>query len=529
MQMKSYLRSWKTILFDSPDPEKDAGSGKFLLTLLFFAFLLRLPLVLFPEVIHNDGTGYIYQAKQILLGDWTWGHSPPLYPSLIALFQFPFKNYETAGIWVSVISGTLVIVPIFFLARSVFNERVGAISALFASVHPSLHARSGSVLTESTYFLFLATSVLFGWNAFRKGKLSDILFFGLFTSLAYLTKPEGIGLLFVFAFWTLLINPDRAKREWTKRIGIVLLAVFCFLVFSSPYLIQLRKELGRWEISKKASLSFGPFSEQGTSPVTGVKPWKRVDFPSVMKDPFDALKKSGKGFVISCYKFNQLYAHLLSIFSIIGLILLFKKENRFALKGSLYLISYLLFFFAFVLPFFWITPRYTSQMIPVFIPFAAFGSLGFVGWVGKRSKEVTFQRKFSAISLVIILMALFFQGRIIHTGGHRYIQREAGFWMKDHLPMRAKVMSRLPQEAFYADFPWIGMPVPRKSYEKMINFAYSNGVRYLIIDEEVEKDLPDLQEKLKKEDFVLVLDWKRKNQRIRIYDIGCPGAKEDCR
>jgi 4-amino-4-deoxy-L-arabinose transferase-like glycosyltransferase len=513
----------KQIFLDFFNLEKEGDWRGRVAGLLLFAFLLRLPLVIYPEVIHNDGTAYIYQAKQILLGDWTWGKYPPLYASLIALAHFFFKNYEIAGIWISIIFGTLITVPIYFLGRSIINERVGVLSALFATVQPSLYSCSGSVLTESSYSFFLATSVFFGWNAFKKGKTSDILFLGLFTSLAYLTKPEGIGLLFVFAAWTLLINPDRGRRQLAKRVGIVILATVCFLVFSSPYLIQLRKELGRWEISKKASISLGSFSENGARPITGPKPWRRINFLSILKDSPTALKKMGKGFFISFYKFNQAYAPILSILTIFGLILLFKKENRFALKGNLYLISHFVFFFGIVLPFFWITPRYTSQMIPIFLPWAALGFLGLVGWIKVRSKEWRFQKKFSAILLIFILVALFVQGRVTRTGGHRLIKREVGLWMKDHLPKNAKVMSRLPQEAFYADLPWIMMPT--KSYEEIINKAHSNGVQYLIIDGETEKDLPDLSEKLKKEGLALVLDLKKKKQRIRIYDIGDPREK----
>lgn len=85
------------------------------------------------------------------------------------------QDYEMAGIWVSVIFGTLIVLPIFYLGRAIFDEKVGFLSALFATVHPSLNISSGSVLTESTYHFFLATSVLFSWNAFSKGKFYHLL------------------------------------------------------------------------------------------------------------------------------------------------------------------------------------------------------------------------------------------------------------------------------------------------------------------------------------------------------------------
>ena len=148
---------------------------KTLMLILAFAFVLRIFLIIIPEVIHNDGIEYIRHAKQISSGDWSGGKSPPLYPSLIALVQMITQDYEMAGIWVSVIFGTLIVLPIFYLGRSIFDEKVGFLSALFATVHPSLNISSGSVLTESTYHFFLATSVLFSWNAFSKGKFYHLL------------------------------------------------------------------------------------------------------------------------------------------------------------------------------------------------------------------------------------------------------------------------------------------------------------------------------------------------------------------
>ena len=93
------------------------------------------------------------------------------------------------------------------------------------------------------------------------------LLFGLLTSLAYLTRPEGIGFLIVFGFWILIVNPSGGKRGWTQEVGIVFLAIFCFLLLSGPYLIQIRKETGRWGITKKFVNLDGVFFRGGGSPI----------------------------------------------------------------------------------------------------------------------------------------------------------------------------------------------------------------------------------------------------------------------
>jgi hypothetical protein len=106
---------------------------------------------------------------------------------------------------------------------------------------------------------------------------------------------------------------------------------------------------------------------------------------------------------------------------------------------------------------------------------------------------------------------------MVHTREHRLIQKEAGLWMKDHLPRGVKIMSRLPQEAFYAELPWF--KIPKKSDEEVLMVARSNGVRYLVLDEEVERSSPGFGEKLKEKDLILLKDWNKKDQKIVIFEI----------
>ena len=92
-------------------------TGHILILILFIAFALRLVLVFHPEVIHNDGMEYIRHANEILAGNWTAGASGPVYPALIA-FAYTFtNNFELAGIWVSVIFGMLLVIPVFIWAK----------------------------------------------------------------------------------------------------------------------------------------------------------------------------------------------------------------------------------------------------------------------------------------------------------------------------------------------------------------------------------------------------------------------------
>jgi len=487
--------------------------------ILFIAFALRLILVFQPEVIHNDGIEYVRHAKEVLAGNWTGGKSSPLYPALIALAYGLVKNFELAGIWVSVLFGALLVLPVFYLGKTIFNEKVGIISALVASVQPLLYMHSGSVLTESIYHFFIATSVLFGCYAFSKGRFYQVLLFSLFTSLAFLTRPEAIGFLFVFSVWVVFVNPPKERRYWIKRVAMILIAVLAFLVFSSPYLIAIRKETGKWSISKKVEVSIGSTSEEkDETPLKKGKAWRHgLSLVSWIKHPLSALTIIGTGLLDSFYKFQQAFNPVLFLLALLGWIGIIQRRSQYSLKANFYVMSYHFFFFGLVLPFFLVSRRYTSQMVSISIPWAAFGFWVFLDWVQQRWKFVWKKERFVTILLIILLMVLFIQGRMIHTREHRAIHKEAGLWMKDHLPRGSKIMSRMPQEAFYAELPWTIFP--KKSYEEVLRVARLSGVQYLNINEDIEEDSPGFWGKMEEKDLTLLKDFKRKNQRMSIFKI----------
>jgi hypothetical protein len=235
------------------------------------------------------------------------------------------------------------------------------------------------------------------------------------------------------------------------------------------------------------------------------------------------LGKIGTGILGSLYKFQQAYNPMLFFLAVIGWILLFKRENVYPWKGNFFLLAHLIFYFGFVFPFFFITKRYTSQMVPISIPWAAFGFLESTEWLHRRWGRGVPLKKFSIFLLVLLLAGLFIQGRVIHSREVRVIRKEAGLWMKDHFPRDVKIMSRLPHEAFYAELAW--MRIPEEHYERILQIARSNGVKYLIIDEDIDKSSPGFWENLKREDLILLKDLKREDQKMAVFEVVYPRGK----
>jgi 4-amino-4-deoxy-L-arabinose transferase-like glycosyltransferase len=496
-------------LSDFLNQEMKRVDRRLLLGLLILAFLIRIPLLIYPEVIHVDGVLYVRHARQILSWDWSVGRTHPFYPTLIALFHFLTPTDEMAGIWVSVIFGALLVLPVFYLGKAIFNEKVGSLAALIATVHPFLYTPSGSVLSESIFHFLLATSVLFGWYAFQEGRFKDIFLFGLLASLSYLTRPEGIGFLFVFAGWVLWVNPLGERRRWTKKTAIILLAFISFLVFSFPYFLQLKKDTGRWQISNKIAISMGSLSAEETSDaIEKIRETKKITFSSFIKSPIAVAKKIGAGTLISLYQFQQVFNPLLTVILVWGLLL--SKGRSLSLKVNLYVISYIVYLLCIIHPLFRVNRRYTSHVISICLPWAAFGFIEIAEWVRKKWRNETLQKRVPAFLLIAISIILFVQGRWIHPREQRFIQREAGYWMGDHLPKESKVMAAMPQEAFYSGMTWVR--IPAANVDKIFEEARSKEVHYLVVDEEIEAKFPGFVEKAKEVGFSPLKEWRREEQ-----------------
>lgn len=501
--------------------EKDGMSTLWLTATVVLAFLIRLPLAYFPEVIYNDGVEYVRIAKHILAGNWSEGIVPPIYPILIAVLGFLVRDFELAGILISVIFGALTVLPVYHFTKAVFDGRTAIIAGIFTVFQPLMFAYSGSVLTESTYYFIVASTALFGWLSFAKGRVVHILLFSICAALAYLTKPEGIGFLLVFIAWVVCMHsPMGGNRLFFSRMWIVVLAVVCFTIVSLPYLVQIRKDLGSWQLSKKAAVTVSAFHQHdendGVREGVSQHPKRRLDISAQAKNPFSLMGKVFFGFFEGLFKFQQGFTPYLFLFAFVGFFR--KKDGCYPWKPNLYVLSHVLFFFGFVLPFFWITKRYTSQMMPMVLPWAAWGFWGTVSWSSKWMENRGIQgRKFNIFCLSIIVLALVTQG-VASTGrGHRQIQKDVGHWMKANLPGEAKFMSRLPQEGFYSQLPWTR--IKHTKYSTILSEARSQGADYLVIDDAVLDDAKDFRENIAQGDLILVKEWKKKNRQIFLFRI----------
>src|SRR5437870_10108110 len=103
-----------------------------LIVILFAAVLVRLAWLTVQVVnIEGEGTVYARAAENLIKGkglagisvaggtDWMF---PPLYPILIAGFSLVAGDFELAGRLASLIVGSCLVIPIYFIACRIYGR-----------------------------------------------------------------------------------------------------------------------------------------------------------------------------------------------------------------------------------------------------------------------------------------------------------------------------------------------------------------------------------------------------------------------
>lgn len=219
-------------------------SSKFWLgIILAFAFLIRLAYLVaivgpdsFPTNI--DSIEHHLIAQNIYAGN---GYS--MYGHLTA-YRAPFLTYFMAlsyeifgekftpvrlGI---ILFSLLSIWALFYLAKQIFNEKVGLWAALIASVYPHFIFYNARIFTETPFVLFILVTMIYFIKFLRGDKLYFFFMAAFFLALAILTRPVGFVLLALLSLYLLLRYPF-----WQNIRNIALFILMTFLLIS-PWIIR---------------------------------------------------------------------------------------------------------------------------------------------------------------------------------------------------------------------------------------------------------------------------------------------------
>jgi 4-amino-4-deoxy-L-arabinose transferase-like glycosyltransferase len=513
---------------DSVHRESVFGSEKWnLILLLGIALALRILLYRWTYLIAIDGTGfYLKPAHYFALGRWMDGLAigyHPLYPMLVALFSRFIGDFELSGQMVSILFGTLTVIPMYYLARGAFGAWTAFISSLFLAILPRHVALSADFLSDPTYAFFFISAVWLGWEALRADDWKALFLAGVATGLAYLTRAEGIGVLLVLGPWILFRRID-FHRNYRRNGYACFVLLFSFLVVASPYIIYLRYYTGTWTISRKPAVDrvvvliktklffqkpkvakateefddiVQRLAEKGKVPATGLSRW------------LGGLGSFFKLFVGTCHP-------LLFLLFIIGLVRR-KVPPHWAIREG-YLLS-IMCLYAMVL--YWmaslsyISHRYMISLVALCLIWSGRGLLEFRHWL--------FQRVFSGklgrihltatkgivimtvISAIIILPMTIRPQRAAKQG-----RKEAGLWIRSNSASSPSVYTYMVRVNYYAGGKMVFLGEKKIRYPELVEMARSKLADYLVISEErIESICPGFFELRRPEDLEEVFRTNR--------------------
>jgi 4-amino-4-deoxy-L-arabinose transferase-like glycosyltransferase len=472
-----------------------------LAAITLLGFLARLAFLRFEYVINPDGAAYTRLAESLAAGNWTGFLDPywsPLYPLLIAPATIFTGDVELPGRLVSIIFGSLLPIPVFLLVRQIYGETEALAAAALTAFYGHYLNFAQSVTPSALYFFIFAFIVYFGRQTLWEAGLTKAVTLGAFLGLGYLTRPEAIGYLPIFAvlLWSGFFCEE--PTTFKKRSFLTLALILSFLIIALPYLIYLREATGHWTVSAKLAphLMGGNFSEISALGESRTPP-----------DTF--VGRVGTAFSTLVYNFQKQHKFFSYLFPP-GLIFLAalglggEKWTRGRRKNEIYLLLLFLATFAAYLVTV-VELAYMAAYLGILFGWTAIGIGRLYRWLGENfsgaGRETGFKRIdrdlfFAAGVILAIVYGLPVLGIFRNPAEDReYNWREvktAGLWLEKNVAPRPKIMSFAVQIPFYARGEHI--PLRGKTPDELLPQAKTEGVDLIVISERTEKDLPGIQD-----------------------------------
>lgn len=203
-------------------------------------------------VINPDGMLYIQQAKAIYHGDWQLLRSclpfVSSYPFLIAAAHGVVPSWIDSARVISVLFGSLTLVPLYFLLRRFADERTSCLCVLLYAFIPFLVGGSADLIRDPIGWFFLVSGCYFFVRQLETRETLRKRFFYLTSSYALFlmagwARPEAFMFLIFSCCYTFLYCLFSGDKRYVfvavsslLLVGVMLIAgVMIFDPFLSSY------------------------------------------------------------------------------------------------------------------------------------------------------------------------------------------------------------------------------------------------------------------------------------------------------
>jgi 4-amino-4-deoxy-L-arabinose transferase-like glycosyltransferase len=200
---------------------------------------IRVFAAVYTYVINPDGMVYIQQAKAIYHHHWLLLKScvpfVSSYPFLIAGTYWIFPSWIDSARFVSILFGSLTLVPLYFLLRRFTDGRATCLSVLLYAFMPVLVGGSADLVRDPICWFFLVSGLYFFVRQMEKKETLRRRLYYLTSSyflflMAGWARPETFLVLIFSCFYTFAYSLLSGEKRYLFVAFSSLLLLGAFLV-----------------------------------------------------------------------------------------------------------------------------------------------------------------------------------------------------------------------------------------------------------------------------------------------------------
>ncbi len=394
-------------------------------------------MIFYIDMARSFSSGEILQALRLT--------SQPLYPLLISATAFFTHDFELSARLVSIISGGLLVYPVFRLAEMVYGRYTAILACIIVILAEPLITYSLMGYAESLY-LFLITMAIYRAAKFlQTDSKKEIILSGFFFGLAFLTKGQAIVFFATTLAMIAVIQLFKHRKLSLQLVSWLLLFIVSYGIVTSPYTLLLYQKTGRWLLNpKKAATSNSMAGNElnkymiredsnGYYTLADIL-WHEKEIGEVTnavpqdqeKAQFDAglYLKIVKDYLVS--GLPQFLNNLFPFAFLFFLLALTKFSWNIYLEGYILAIICANIMSASL---YWLNPRFLSTLLPMVLIVSSFGVIRAGDLLGSVLARISFIRnqvwhswKFSPVVLTLIILVIF--GEILYLS---QIKPDRGF------------------------------------------------------------------------------------------------------
>jgi len=484
-------------------------------------------------VVFDDGPRFLAIARAMDAGWWSAALRDsfhPLYPALTALTHRLLGAADTAAAWesagalVSVLGGAAAVGFVFLFLRDAFGRGPAWGGALLLAAHGRAVEYASDVQSDGLYLGLFAAGLWAGWRAWRTGSACLAAVAGAASGLAYLTRPEGVGLALVLAG---LGVASMVRRRWPVRAGARWLAALALATGAcmAPYVVALHQLTGEWTLTHKKSMATLVGAQAAATPGAPARSPRRApraagppaSGPQAAAAPeappwLDALGLSAPVAVASedmapeyleqdglrvalapsaparaFEALRMLVRHSRSSlgYGVVALVALglLACRGRPGPRGAYVLASvglYVGVLYALTASAGYVSRRHAlPPLLPLF-GYAGVGALAAGAWLARAARAP--QRSALAGALVL---AGFAAGELAGALPPKRLDelagRRAAEWLRDHAPARGRLAAARQRLGYYAEMPYV--PLAGVADDALDRYLSRAGARYVLVEE----------------------------------------------